>query len=79
MNKTKSKYYPKQVAIQGIIIVISKNTKKDHDIILSINGNESFINTIGGIVKTCRDYEVYDPFENRHGNTTNAKSYLRGS
>ena len=78
IQQTKRKYHPYKAAIQDIIIAMNKKFKESHEIILSIDGNELSINVVGKILKLCRDCKIFDPFDHKHGNTSNAKLHLRG-
>ena len=79
MQKTQRKDHPHQAVIQDIIIEINKNIEEGHEIMLSIDGNDSINNATGGKAKLYRDCKLFDSFDRRHRNNNNAKLYLGGS
>ena len=79
MQKSNRYEHPHKTIITDTINEIKKFQKEGHDIILSIDGKESFINAKGGIEKMCKEYKLYDPFSHRHNDQQNSKSYIRGS
>ena len=44
-----------------------------------MDGNESFLNTSGGIARICRECRLFDPLNHRHGSECDLKSLLKGS
>ena len=79
MQQTKRKEQSCDAAITYIIIAINKKRNEDHHIVLAINGNEPFINLLGGIARMCREYKLFHPLDHTYGNAYDLKLFLRGS
>ena len=56
-----------------------KFQKEGHKIILSIDGNEKFTHSQGGIEKLCKECKMCDIFAHRHNDQHNSKAYIQGS
>ena len=44
-----------------------------------MDGNEPFLNASGGIARICRECQLFDPLNHRHGSKYDSKSFLKGS
>ena len=62
-----------------MIIEITRKQKDNHEIIVTIDGNESFVNAKGGISKLCKACQLYDPLSYRHDFPNNIITYIRGT
>ena len=69
----------RNAAVTSIIIAINKKRNEGHHIVLTIDGNETFINSSGGIARICRECKLFYPLDNKHRNTCDLKSFLGGS
>ena len=52
---------------------------KKHEIIVTMDGNETLKSAKGVIAKQCQEYQLYDPLNHRHGKLTNTSTYIRGT
>ena len=57
----------------------SKKNKKKHEIILTIDGNETFSSSSGGISKVCKACRLFDPLHQKHGESKEGQSHINGS
>ena len=56
-----------------------KRKQKDlHQIIITIDANETFISAKEGIAKLCRQYWLFDLLNQQHGNSANIGTHIRG-
>ena len=79
MQQTQRKEHPRDAAITDIIIAINKKRNNNHNIVLAIDSNVPFFNSSGGIARICRECQLFDPLDHKHGNSCDSKSFLRGS
>ena len=78
MQQTQRKEHPRDAAIADIIIAINKKRNEDHNIVLTIDGNEPFFNSSGGIASICRECQLFDSLDHKHGNAYDSTLFLRG-
>ena len=78
-QKNRINLHPRDATINDLIIEIKRKQKDDHEIIVTIDGNESFVNTKGGIAKLCKACQLYDPLTCRHELPNNISTYIRGT
>ena len=57
----KKKGYSHDVTINDLIQVIKEKQNNSHEIILTMDGNETFVSSSGGIAKVCKACKLFDP------------------
>ena len=78
-QKNRTNIYPHDAAINDLIIGVKIKQKYNHEIIVTMDGNESFVNAKGGIAKLCKACQLYDPLTYRHDLPNNISTYKRGT
>ena len=78
MQQLNRQEQPHKVTITNVIKEIKKFKIEGHGIILSIDGNEKFTQTQGGIAKLYTECEICDPFAHHHNDQRNSKAHIRG-
>ena len=71
--------HPHDAAINDLIIAVKGQQKHHHDIVVTMDGNEPFVNARGGVAKLCKACQLYDPFNYRHNLPNNISTYIRGT
>ena len=75
MQRTNRQQHPHKATIDDLIIEIKKKQKKGHEIIITMDGNEDFTSSKGGIAKLCRECKLYDVFGQRFKNSKLPNNY----
>ena len=70
--------HPHDATINDLIIAVKRKQNNYHKIIVTMDGNEPFVNAKGGIVKLCKASQLYDPLTYRHDLPINISTYIRG-
>ena len=55
---------PHLAAIREIIEAIRRKQKEGHEIIISLDRNETFTHSTGDIARLYREYQLFDPLSN---------------
>ena len=71
--------HPHNATLKDLIKAIQQKQKHNHEIILTIDGNEPFLSSMGGMATLCRIYKLHDPFTHRHGDAVEGPSHINGS
>ena len=58
--------HPRDTAIISIIKAINIKRTEGRDIVICMDGDESFTSDKGGISKICKECKPYDLLEHRH-------------
>ena len=56
-----------------------RETKNNHEIILTIDGNETFSSSSGGIAKVCKACKLFDPLYQTYDESIEGPSHINGS
>ena len=59
--------HPYDAVIHDSIETVKDKQNNSHNIIITIEGNESFISSKGRMAKLCREFKLYDPLQKNHG------------
>ena len=78
MQKTNRQQHPHKATIDDLIIEIKKKQKSKHEIIITMDGNEEFTSSKGGIAKLCRECKIYDVFSQRFKNNKLPNTHIKG-
>ena len=73
------KGHPHDVIINNLIQGIKEKQKNNYEIILTIDGNETFSSASGGIAKPCKACKLFDPLYQNHGESIEGPSHINGS
>ena len=76
-QKNRTKIYPHDASITDLIIVIKRKQKDHHEIIVTVDGNESFVSSKGGMTRLCKVCKLYDLLNHCHNLPTNSSTYIR--
>ena len=71
--------HPHDATINNLIITVKGKQKHSHDTVVTMDGNEPFVNAKGEIAKLCKACQLYDPFNYRHNLPNNISIYIRGT
>ena len=71
--------HPHDAIINDLIIAIKRKQKDNHEIIVTIDGNELFVSTKGEISRLYKAYHLYDRLTHRHNLSTNISTCIRGT
>ena len=71
--------HPHRTTLIDLRKAIKQKQKHNHEIIVTIDGNELFLSSTGGMAKMCRVCKLYDPFTHRHRDVVEGSSYINGS
>ena len=69
MKKTQSSQHPHEVAINDLIKDVKENYHHSHEIMTTMDDNESFENSKGSIAKLCRSYKLHDIIGHMYGHS----------
>ena len=58
---------------------IKKKQKEGHEVFISLDGNENFIQDKGEIARLCHKCKLYDLFTHLRGKECKTNSHIRGS
>ena len=75
----RNKYHPKNVAIDNIIKAINKFQNEDHEIILTMDINESFTHSTGCITRLYLECKLHAPLFRTHSQIFDSKYHIRRS
>ena len=70
-QKNRTNIHPNDAAINDLIIAVKRKQKHYHEIIVTMDGNEPFVNLKEGIAK-C---QLYNPLTYRNNLPTNIRTY----
>ena len=71
--------HPHNATLKDLIKAIQQKQKHNHEIIVTIDGNEPFLSSMGGMATLCRICKLHDPFTHRHGDAVEGPSHINGS
>ena len=75
----KKKGHPHDVTINDLIQATKEKQNNSNEIILTIDGNETFSYSPGGIAKVCKACKLFDPMYQQHGEAIGGPSHINGS
>ena len=78
-QKNRTNIHPRDATINDLTIAVKRKQKDYHEIIVTMDGNDSFVNTKGGISKLCKVCQLYDPLTYLHDLPTNISTYIKGT
>ena len=78
-QKNRTNIHPHDAAITDLIIAIKRKQKDRHEIIVTVDDNEVFVSSKGGIARLCKACQLYDPLTHRHNLPTKISTYIRGA
>ena len=79
LKKSNIKGHPHDVIINDLSKTIKEKQKNKHEIIITIDGNETFSSSSGGIAKVCKACRLFDPMHQKHGESIEGPSHINGS
>ena len=79
MQRTNRQQYSHKTTINDLIVEIKNKQKNGHKIIVTMDGNEEFSSSLGGIAKLCREFKLYDAFSQRFKNAKLPNTHIKGS
>ena len=79
MQRTNRQQHPHKATIDDLIVEIKKKQKNRHEIIITMDGNEEFSSSKGGIAKLCRECKLYDVFSQRFKNAKLPNTHIKES
>ena len=71
--------HPHHAIINDLIKDIKAKQKYNNEIIITIDGDEPFISSNGGISHLCCECKLFDPLTYRHGDAVEGLSRIKGS
>ena len=77
MQRDKRHQHPHHATMQDLIKGIEAKQKESHNIIITIDGNESFVSSKGGIVKLCRECKLFDVYTHYSKNNVISRTYSK--
>jgi len=78
-QKNRTTIHPHDAAVTDLIIAIKRKQKDRHEIIVTMDGNEAFVSSKGGIARLYKSCQLYDPLNHRHDLPANIRTYIRGT
>ena len=78
-QKHRTNIHPHDAAITDLIIAIKRKQKDRYETMITMDGNEAFVSSKGGISRLCKSCQLYDLLTHRHDLPTNISAYIRGT
>ena len=70
--------HPHNATLNDLVKAIQQKQKYNNEIILTIDGNEPFLSSMGGMAILCRKCKLHDPFTHQHGDAVKGPSHING-